>query len=316
MNNTKNYDDKMEEYLGPKDYKSRVKDSLPKTDYNFYNYLLYILYVPLYLAGPIITFNDFIYQIKNKVSLPKRKTIRYAIRFLAIVLLFEFTLHYFYVNAIIRKKAYENFTAFDFSVLAYFSLNNVWMKLLIIWRFFRLWAMLDDIDTVENMNRCMSNNYSISGFWRAWHTSYNKWNIRYIYIPLGGNKRTIINNIVVFLFVAIWHDISLKLLEWCWLIVLFLIPEFVCTKFIAPKIRHWKPYRFIKAFAGALNILMMILANMVGYVIGFDGAIQILNKIFSSVLYWVYMIYCISVAVQLMLEIREEEKRRNIIKNY
>jgi hypothetical protein len=33
----------------------------------------------------------------------------------------------------------------------------------IIWRFFRLWAALDGIDTIENMARCMSNNYSISG---------------------------------------------------------------------------------------------------------------------------------------------------------
>jgi len=46
-----------------KDYKARVKDSLLEKDYNFFNYLIYLLYVPLYLAGPIITFNDFIYQV-------------------------------------------------------------------------------------------------------------------------------------------------------------------------------------------------------------------------------------------------------------
>ena len=33
----------------------------------------------------------------------------------------------------------------------------------LIWRFFRLWALLDGVDTIENMARCMSNNYTISG---------------------------------------------------------------------------------------------------------------------------------------------------------
>lgn len=31
--------------------------------YTFSNYLAYILYPPLYIAGPIITFNDFMWQV-------------------------------------------------------------------------------------------------------------------------------------------------------------------------------------------------------------------------------------------------------------
>jgi D-alanyl-lipoteichoic acid acyltransferase DltB (MBOAT superfamily) len=303
---------------GTKDYRARVKDSLLEMDYNFFNYLVYILYVPLYLAGPIITFNDFIYQINHRNNLPIKKTLIYAIRFVAVCILFEWTIHYMYVNAIIRRRAYENFTPFDFCMIAYFSLNNVWLKLLIIWRFFRLWAMADNIETIENMNRCMSNNYSMAGFWRAWHTSYNKWNIRYIYIPLGGNKSPIINNAIVFSFVAIWHDISLKLFEWSWLIIIFLIPETVCTNIISKKINHLPSYRHIKSFGAALNIILMITANMVGYVIGLDGAKEILGEIFAlkHIVYWVYMLICIMVTTHVMFEIREEEKRRGIFKKY
>jgi D-alanyl-lipoteichoic acid acyltransferase DltB (MBOAT superfamily) len=33
-------------------------------DYGLLNYLTYVLYTPLYLAGPIITFNDFIHQVR------------------------------------------------------------------------------------------------------------------------------------------------------------------------------------------------------------------------------------------------------------
>jgi len=315
---SKDIESKILEDDGSKDYRARVKDSLLEKDYNFLNYLIYILYVPLYLAGPIITFNDFIYQINHRTTIAIKKIFWYTIRFIAVVLLFEWTLHFMYVNAIIRKRAYENFTPFDYCMLAYWSLINVWLKLLIIWRFFRLWALCDNIDTVENMNRSMSNNYSMAGFWRAWHTSYNKWNIRYIYIPLGGNKSPILNNAVVFSFVAIWHDISLKLLEWSWLIIIFLIPETVCTKFISKKINHLTYYRFIKSVGATFNILMMIGANMVGYVIGLDGAKEIFGEIFAfkHITYWVYMMFCIMVATQIMFEIREEEKRRGIFKKY
>jgi len=59
----KDIESKIVEDDGSKDYRARVKDSLLERDYNFFNYLIYILYIPLYLAGPIITFNDFIYQV-------------------------------------------------------------------------------------------------------------------------------------------------------------------------------------------------------------------------------------------------------------
>lgn len=39
--------------------------------------------------------------------------------------------------------------------------------------------MTDGVDTVENMVRCMSNNYSALEFWRDWHRSYNRWLIRF-----------------------------------------------------------------------------------------------------------------------------------------
>lgn len=63
-------------------------------------------------------------------------------------------------------------------LLVYMGVGN---QLLVIWRFFRLWALLDGIDTPENMVRCMANNYSTLGFWRSWHRSYNLWLLRYDY---------------------------------------------------------------------------------------------------------------------------------------
>lgn len=41
----------------------RVEGPAKYEDYGFLSYLAYALYSPLYLAGPIITFNDFVHQV-------------------------------------------------------------------------------------------------------------------------------------------------------------------------------------------------------------------------------------------------------------
>ena len=48
----------------PSDYRQRVKTSLPEEEYSFANFVAYCLYPPLYIAGPIITFNDFMWQVR------------------------------------------------------------------------------------------------------------------------------------------------------------------------------------------------------------------------------------------------------------
>ena len=61
----------------------------------------------------------------------------------------------------------------------------------------------------------MSNNYSVVGFWKGWHCSFNKWLVRYIYVPLGGSKPGRRWNVfVVFAFVSFWHDVEPKLFMW------------------------------------------------------------------------------------------------------
>ena len=110
------------------------------------------------------------------------------------------------------------------------------------------------------MVRCMANNYSTFGFWRSWHRSYNLWVIRcviilcfslklfhspfflfsYIYIPLGGSKNVILNTVLVFSFVALWHDLTFRLLAWGWLISLFVIPELAASHLLsASKVSSW-----------------------------------------------------------------------------
>jgi hypothetical protein len=84
------------------------------------------------------------------------------------------------------------------------------------------------------MVRCMANNYSPLGFWRSWHRSYNLWIVRYLYVPLGGAHRLVATSVLIFTFVALWHDLSPRLLAWGWLAALFILPEVTARRALPP----------------------------------------------------------------------------------
>ncbi|KAI9296225.1 MBOAT-domain-containing protein [Neoconidiobolus thromboides FSU 785] len=304
-----------EEKLNEKKYlttsKQRTQYELNANSYNFVNYFTYLFYPPLYLAGPIITFNDFIYQTKFKNPNLTVKTIgKYLIRLILVILLMEFMLHYIYVQALCKSKNFENYTPYQLLMISFFSLKFIWLKLLIIWRFFRLWAMMDGIDTVENMGRCMTNNYSIQGFWKGWHCSYNRWLVRYLYVPLGGAKYSFLNIWVIFTFVALWHDTELDLLAWGWLIALFFLPEMIAVK-ASKKWKHKSYYRYLRAIGGTLNVLMLMTANLVGFAIQRDGFYLLLGQLvnFQGLFDLFLFLSFLYVDVQCMIEIRNQEFR-------
>ncbi|TFK87175.1 MBOAT-domain-containing protein [Polyporus arcularius HHB13444] len=298
----------------PDKLRSRVNHDLET--YSYANYLAYAIYPPLYIAGPIMTFNDFMWQLRRPVSLSWRATLGYLVRFVACIMTLEFILHFMYVVAIKDRKAWGGYSAAELCMVGFWNLIVVWLKLLVPWRFFRLWALADGMDPPENMVRCMANNYSTLGFWRAWHRSYNLWIIRYIYVPLGGTRNRVVTSVLVFTFVALWHDLSFKLLAWGWLVSLFIVPE-ITARYLLPSSRFgdkgW--YRHVCAAGAVLNILMMMTANLVGFVIGTDGIKYMIRQIIDSwqgIQFMLIACACLFVGVQVMFEYREEEARQGI----
>ena len=168
------------------------------------------------------------------------------------------------------------------------------------------------------MARCMSNNYSAIGFWKGWHVSYNKWLVRYLYIPLGGNKRYMLNFLIVFTFVAVWHDISVKLLAWGWLISLFVVPEIICQKFTAHLVDE-SYYVHLSAIGGVANIFMMMSANLVGFVVGLDGVGAMWSQFWSwqglGFLGASFIFFYSLVRVMFCIREDEDEKKQALIDN-
>ena len=220
-----------------------INKEIDTIEFTITNYLIYIFYPPLYFTGPIITFNSFIFQLNTQTKATTfHIKINYFLHYLVIFFSMEIFNHLVYPHAFLMNVYNEwmlgDFDDFTLAIMCFHILLFIWLKLNFIWRTARLFSMIDNIEPEENMNRCVYNNYCFEGFWRAWHRSFNQWLIKYIFIPLGGNRFKAISIWVIFTFVALWHDLEIKLIAWAWLNCVFLLFEMLAKK-IAIKVNSY-----------------------------------------------------------------------------
>ena len=250
-----------------------------------------MFYFPLYLAGPTLGYNAWISQvIRPQQTYNTRRKVTYFLRLVVAWVLLELTVHFLYFptisNNLNNKKIWENFDAYELAVASYLVLKWIWLKFLVIWRFFRFWGICDGIESPENMGRCMSNNYCFEGFWRMWHRAFNQWLIRYLFIPLGGSRYKVYNIWVVFGFVAIWHDLRLHLLVWGWGMCLFIVPEVLAKAYFSrprfASLRKTASYNWLCAVSGGAYIILMMVANLIGFSFGLRGLSTIWEEIVSG----------------------------------
>ncbi|KAL9860350.1 putative membrane bound O-acyl transferase, MBOAT [Arabidopsis thaliana] len=262
--------------LGKTCYVVRQERGLASDSCSFSLYLCYLVYAPLYLAGPIISFNAFASQLDMPQNTLSFKDVAwYGVRWLFSFLLIELMTHLFYYNAFVISGLWRELSPVEIFIVGYGVLNFMWLKFLLLWRYFRFWSLVNGIETVENMPNCINNCYSLELFWKTWHASFNRWLIRYMYIPLGGSRRKFLNVWVVFTFVAMWHDLEWKLLSWAWLTCLFFMPEML-LKSASSAYKVESAFgefllRELKALSGAVTITCLMIANLAGYVIGPSG---------------------------------------------
>lgn len=261
--------------------------SLHIDKFSFSMYLCYLVFAPLYIAGPIISFNAFASQLE----VPQRnhsvgQIAFYGFRWVLSLLLMELVTHLFYYNAFAISGLWRQFSPYEVFILGYGVLNFMWLKFFLIWRYFRFWALIGGIEAPENMPKCINNCYDLEGFWKNWHASFNKWLVRYMYIPLGGSRRKMLNIWAIFTFVAIWHDLEWKLLSWAWLTCLFFIPEMMLksttTLLQAKGAVSDFVLRELSAVAGAITITCLMVANLVGYVMGPSGLNWLVSRLLQK----------------------------------
>ncbi len=229
------------------------------TNISIIDYLTYILFFPKLLMGPLADPVDFIKQINNK-NIKKINADNLA----SGIKIFSFGLF----KKAMLADVFANAVAWGFSNVG----KATAMDLILATLFYTFEIYFDfsgysdmAVGASQMLNITLPINFdspykalSIRDFWKRWHISLTKFFTKYIYIPLGGDKRgiaiTCINTMIVFLISGLWHGANYTFILWGLLHGTFVIIDRLYDK-LEKKI--FEPARWILTFS-TINILWLL----------------------------------------------------------
>lgn len=98
------------------------------TDYTPTAFVAYALYPPLYIAGPIMLFDEFYAQLREPPTITRANLTSYATRFVVCVLTMEWILHNIFVVAIKNTHAWHGLSPSELSMIGFWNLIVIWLK--------------------------------------------------------------------------------------------------------------------------------------------------------------------------------------------
>ncbi|MCR4568047.1 MAG: MBOAT family protein [Pseudobutyrivibrio sp.] len=197
-------------------------------DYDFLTYACYITFFPQLVAGPIVTHDEMIPQLKDE----SKKRINwdnmakgiyiFAMGLAKKILIADVlggAVNWGYANVPDLKATNAIIIVFAYSMQLYFDFSGYCDMAM------GLGKMLN-IDLPLNFDSPYKS-FKITEFWTRWHKTLNRFFTRYVYIPLGGNRRgnlrTYLNLLIVFLLSGFWHGAAWTFVIWSVLNGLFCI---------------------------------------------------------------------------------------------
>lgn len=186
--------------------------------YNFIDYCLAVVFFPKLSEGPIMTVNEFIFQLDDSI----KKRIDYdnmnkGLYMFAIGLgkkifiadmIGRFADSGFAISNLSFCDAWLTSLAYTFQL--YFDFSGYCDMAIGI-------ALMFNIKVPMNFNSPYKST-DIQMFWRNWHSTLGKFLTKYLYIPLGGNRkgqyRTYLNIFIIFLVSGIWHGAGWTFIIW------------------------------------------------------------------------------------------------------
>lgn len=193
------------------------KQDVPR--YRFFDYALFVTYFPQLIAGPIVTHDEMVPQFadisKKKFNMDNfasglfgfalglgKKVIIADTFGLVVDSAFTDVSGLGTTNALFVMFAYTFQIYFDFS--GYSDMATGIGKMM-------------NIDITQNFNSPYKA-IGIVDFWKRWHITLTRFFTRYIYVPLGGNRkgtaRTYLNIFIVFCVSGLWHGANWTFIVW------------------------------------------------------------------------------------------------------
>ncbi|MBG6110549.1 D-alanyl-lipoteichoic acid acyltransferase DltB (MBOAT superfamily) [Flavobacterium sp. CG_9.10] len=209
-------------------YKDRIK-----AEKNFIDYSVFVSFFPLLVAGPIERATHLLPQIQSKRIFDYNKAVdglRQILWGLFKKIVIADTCAIFADDIFQNYSNYSGGTLivgtilFSFQIYCDFSgYSDIAIGV----------AKLFGIDLITNFKTPYFSR-NIAEFWRRWHISLSTWFRDYVYIPLGGSRKSnfisIRNVFIIFLVSGFWHGANWTYLIWGGLHALYFIPSFVRKK--------------------------------------------------------------------------------------
>ncbi len=186
---------------------------------NVLDYLVYILYFPKLLMGPLNDPKEFIDQInEDERKKGDWNNIANGLKILSFGLFKKLVLADTFAIAV--NWAYTNIdvaTSMDWLLAMLFYTFEIYFD------FSGYTDMAVGISTMLNIQLPSNFNspykaMSIREFWKRWHISLTTFFTKYIYIPLGGSREgivhTYLNTMIVFLISGLWHGANWTFILW------------------------------------------------------------------------------------------------------
>lgn len=184
---------------------------------NFFRYALFVSFFPQLVAGPIERSKNLLKQL----AIPKKFNFDSA-KEGCLLMIWGYFLKIVLADriAIFVDVVYNDFEKFG----GYYLIVATLLFAIQIYCDFGGYSVIAigaakilGIDLMENFNTPYLSK-SVSEFWRRWHISLSSWFKDYLYIPLGGNRksrlRKNINLMIVFLVSGLWHGADWSFVIW------------------------------------------------------------------------------------------------------
>ncbi|MGE5391488.1 MAG: MBOAT family O-acyltransferase [Deltaproteobacteria bacterium] len=188
-------------------------------DYRFLDYAVFVAFFPRLVAGPIVLHGEIIPQLNEA----KNHSINYG-NFSYGILMFAVGL----AKKVFIADLFANAVGWGFgSVGSLTALDAVIVMLSYTFQIYFDFSSYTDmalgIGLMFNIRLPINFNspykaLSIQDFWKRWHLTLTRFLTKYLYLPLGGNRkgrgRTYVNIMIVFLVSGLWHGANWTFVLW------------------------------------------------------------------------------------------------------
>lgn len=247
-------------------------------DYGFLDYALFVTFFPQLIAGPIVTHAEMIQQFDD----PTKKRLD-PINFAPGLMAFSAGL----AKKVLLADTFGNAVNMGYANLN--ALHSTDSVLLILFYTFQIYFdfsgycdMAVGIGLMFNIKMPINFNspykaMTISDFWKRWHMTLTRFFTRYVYIPLGGNRkgkpRAYLNVFIVFLVSGLWHGANWTFVLWGALHGVLTIVDRIFAKLIgrvAAPVKWFITFAFVNLLwvffrANTLSDALTLIGNIISF---------------------------------------------------